>query len=294
LKKKVFVIIVSYNGEKWLEKNLSSLKNSIYPVKTIVVDNNSSDASSEIIRSFQDVQLINSKENLGFGLANNLAMKEALSKDADYLFLLNQDTWVFPETIGNLVSAAEEYNNFGILSPLHYSGNEVVLDESFETYWNRKTQTFEDKIDEVPFVNAAAWLIPRRVLEKVGYFEPLYRHYGEDRNYVTRVLFHNFKIGIVTNANICHDRIVKRNFKKDVTQSKYKILTEVLNINNSIVVGYTQGLINVFGLPKYFYKHYSIALVTQLFFKLIWYYLSLLFSVNMISNKRLSHKNDRY
>ncbi|HBR55053.1 MAG TPA: glycosyltransferase family 2 protein [Flavobacteriaceae bacterium] len=294
MKKKVFVIIVSYNGEKWLEKNLSSLKNSIYPVKTIVVDNNSSDASSEIIRSFQDVQLINSKENLGFGLANNLAMKEALSKDADYLFLLNQDTWVFPETIGNLVSAAEEYNNFGILSPLHYSGNEVVLDESFETYWNRKTQTFEDKIDEVPFVNAAAWLIPRRVLEKVGYFEPLYRHYGEDRNYVTRVLFHNFKIGIVTNANICHDRIVKRNFKKDVTQSKYKILTEVLNINNSIVVGYTQGLINVFGLPKYFYKHYSIALVTQLFFKLIWYYLSLLFSVNMISNKRLSHKNDRY
>ena len=294
MKKKVFVIIVSYNGEKWLEKNLSSLKNSIYPVKTIVVDNNSSDASSEIIRSFQDVQLINSKENLGFGLANNLAMKEALSKDADYLFLLNQDTWVFPETIGNLVSAAEEYNNFGILSPLHYSGNEVVLDESFETYWNRKTQTFEDKIDEVPFVNAAAWLIPRRVLEKVGYFEPLYRHYGEDRNYVTRVLFHNFKIGIVTNANICHDRVIKRNFKKDVTQSKYKILTEVLNINNSIVVGYTQGLINVFGLPKYFYKHYSIALVTQLFFKLIWYYLSLLFSVNMISNKRLSHKNDRY
>tara|TARA_R110002072_G_scaffold14272_2_gene59409 strand:+ start:117509 stop:118393 length:885 start_codon:yes stop_codon:yes gene_type:complete len=294
LKKKVFVIIVSYNGEKWLEKNLSSLKNSIYPVKTIVVDNNSSDASSEIIRSFQDVQLINSKENLGFGLANNLAMKEALSKDADYLFLLNQDTWVFPETIGNLVSAAEEYNNFGILSPLHYSGNEVVLDESFETYWNRKIQTFDGKIDEVPFVNAAAWLIPRRVVEKVGYFEPLYRHYGEDRNYATRVLFHNFKIGIVTNANICHDRIVKRNFKKDVTQSKYKILTEVLNINNSIVVGYTQGLINVFGLPKYFYKHYSIALVTQLFFKLIWYYLSLLFSVNMISNKRLSHKNDRY
>ena len=81
---------------------------------------------------FQDVQLINFKENLGFGLANNLAMKESLSKDADYLFLLNQDTWVFPETIGNLVSAAEEYNNFGILSPLHYSGNEVVLDENFE------------------------------------------------------------------------------------------------------------------------------------------------------------------
>ena len=294
MKKKVFVIIVSYNGEKWLEKNLSSLKNSIYPVKTIVVDNNSSDASSEIIRSFQDVQLINFKENLGFGLANNLAMKESLSKDADYLFLLNQDTWVFPETIGNLVSAAEEYNNFGILSPLHYSGNEVVLDENFETYWNRKTQTFEDKIDEVPFVNAAAWLIPRRVVEKVGYFEPLYRHYGEDRNYVTRVLFHNFKIGIVTNANICHDRVIRRNFKKDVTQSKYKILTEVLNINNSIVVGYSKGLINVFGLPKYFYKHYSIALVTQLFFKLIWYYLSLLFSVNMISNKRLSHKNDRF
>lgn len=288
--KNVFVIIVSYNSEQWLQKNLQSLKNSIYPVKTIVVDNNSSDGSIAIIKLFPEVQLILSGKNLGFGAANNIAIKEALSQSADYVFLLNQDTWVFPETIGNLVKVAEANRDYGIVSPMHFSGDGITLDKNFETYWRKKNQVLGTKIDEVPFVNAAAWLIPKAVIEKVGFFEPMFSHYGEDRNYVTRVLFHDFKIGIVNDAKICHDRIIKRHFRKDSIQSKYKILAEVLNVNNSLFAGYVNGLLNVVGLPKYFYKYYSFSSAAHLFFILIWYYLGLLLNFFKIFKKRSSYK----
>lgn len=289
LQKNVFVILVSYNGEQWLQKNLQALKNSICPVKIIVVDNNSTDGSVAVIKSFPEVELILSDKNLGFGLANNIGIKKAMSQLADYVFLLNQDAWVFPETIGNLVEAAETNKDFGILSPVHFSGDGIALDKNFETYWNKKKQVLGTKIDEVPFVNAAAWLVPKKVVEKVGFFEPLFSHYGEDRNYADRVLFHGFKIGVVKNAKICHDRIIKRHFKKDVVQSKYKLLAAVLNVNNSVFTGYANGLLNVFGLPKYFYKYYSLSSVAHLFFILLWYYLGLLFNFFKILKKRSSY-----
>lgn len=289
LQKNVFVILVCYNGEQWLQKNLQALKNSICPVKIIVVDNNSTDGSVAVIKSFPEVELILSDKNLGFGWANNIGIKKALPQSADYVFLLNQDAWVFPKTIGNLVKAAAANEDFGILSPVHFSGGGVALDKNFETYWSKKNKVLDTKIDEVPFVNAAAWLVPKKVIEKVGFFEPLFSHYGEDRNYADRVLFHGFKIGVVKNAKICHDRTIERNFKKDAVQSKYKLLARVLNVNDSVFTGYANGLLNVFGLPKYFYKYYSLSSAAHLFFILLRYYLGLLFNFFTILKKRANY-----
>ncbi|AUP80293.1 glycosyltransferase family 2 protein [Flavivirga eckloniae] len=290
LKKNVFVIIVSYNGEKWLVKNLESLKQSLFPIKTIVIDNSSSDNTVEIVKSFSDVQLILSKENLGFGKANNLGIKEALNQGADYVFLLNQDTWIYPETIGNLIKVAELDEKYGIISPIHFSGDENVLDENFKVYWSKKTAAITKNLDEVPFVNAAAWLISKQVIEKVGYFELMFSHYGEDRNYADRVRYHNYKTVIVKDAKICHDREIRRHFNKDIIQSKYQLLGDVLNVNSSIFGGYFNAIRSVFGLPKYFYKYYTLSQVLQLFFKLNVYYLVLKMKIFTILKKRGGYK----
>lgn len=288
--KKVFIIIVSYNGEKWLQKNLESLQQSTYPVKALVVDNCSTDNSVAIIESFEQVQLIKSDANLGFGKANNLGIKEALKQQTDYVFLLNQDTWMYPNTITELVAVAESNSDYGIVSPLHFSSDDTVLDENFKTYWDRKTGVISDTIDELPFVNAAAWLIPKSVIEKVGYFETMFQHYGEDRNYVTRISFHQYKVVIAKKAKICHDRQIKRNLKKDTTQSKYQILNQVLNINDSLFLSYWKGFFSVLGLPKYFRNYYSVSQTIQLFFSLLGYFVGLKLQVFSIINKRASYK----
>ncbi|ALJ04822.1 glycosyl transferase [Pseudalgibacter alginicilyticus] len=288
--KKVFIIIISYNGEKWLQKNLESLQQSNYPIQVLVVDNHSTDNSVAIIESFTNIQLIKSDANLGFGKANNLGIKEALKQEADYVFLLNQDTWVFPDTIGSLVLVAESNKKYGILSPLHFSNDATVLDENFNTYWNRKTNEISENIDEVPFVNAAAWLIPKHVVEQIGYFEWMFQHYGEDRNYVNRVVFHDYKVVIVKASKICHDRTIVRNFKKDMLQSKFQILNAILNVNHSLFKSYWNGFISVFGLPKYFFKYYSLLQSLELFFSLLGYFIGLKIKVFSILKTRSSYK----
>ncbi len=278
---------MTYNGSKWIEKCINSLLRSIYPINILVVDNCSTDDSVELLKQFSEIHLIQSKENLGFGRANNIGIDYALKNKADYVFLLNQDTWVFDDTISNLVVMAQNNPSFGIVSPMHFSGDEKTLDKGFVTYYNRNVEENAGKnIAIVPFVNAAAWLVSSACLQKVGGFESLFGHYGEDRNYCDRVLYHQFQIVIAKNAKICHDRKISRSFKKDLIQSKYKMLSQVLDINNTLFASYANALQSVFGLPKYFKQSYSFTFITQLFYNLVVYYLQLIFRMKVIKMTR--------
>lgn len=278
---------MTYNGSKWIEKCINSLLRSIYPINILVVDNCSTDDSVELLKQFSEIHLIQSKENLGFGKANNIGIDYALNNKADYVFLLNQDTWVFDDTISNLVVMAQNNPSFGIVSPMHFSGDEKTLDKGFVTYYNRNVEENAGKnIAIVPFVNAAAWLVSSACLQKVGGFESLFGHYGEDRNYCDRVLYHQFQIVIAKNAKICHDRKISRSFKKDLIQSKYKMLSQVLDINNTLFASYANALQSVFGLPKYFKQSYSFTFITQLFYNLVVYYLQLIFRMKVIKMTR--------
>jgi GT2 family glycosyltransferase len=62
------------------------------------------------------------------------------------------------------------------------------------------------EVYEVPFVNAAGWLLSKKCLETVGGFDPVFFHYGEDDNYCQRVLFHGLKIGVTPQTFLKHDR----------------------------------------------------------------------------------------
>ncbi|BCY28257.1 glycosyltransferase family 2 protein [Flavobacterium okayamense] len=290
MQQKVVVIIVTYNGSKWLNKCLQSLQQSVLPVSVIAIDNASTDNSVAILKQFSFVEVIQSETNLGFGKANNIVIYKALEQNFDYYFLLNQDTWIEPDTIQKLVETAEQNHKFGIVSPMHFSAHETSLDTNFEMYWKRKTNSITHQVDEVPFVNAAAWLLSKEVIKKVGYFEPMFNHYGEDRNYADRVHYHGYSIVIVKESKIYHDRTITRNFQKDVKQSKYKMLAEVLNVNHNYIVGLLKAFRNVIGLPKYFSKFYSASKVFSMFWQLLGYYILLKLHFMTILKARRSYK----
>ena len=288
--KKIFVVIVTYNGAHWIDKNIPSLLNSAYPVNIIVVDNKSTDNTLRLLEKYPDVDVVKSETNLGFGKANNIGMQRALSLGADYLFLLNQDAWIFKDTISVLVAKMQKYPKIGLLSPLHFSANAIDLDRSFATYYGRKTEELDSSTAVVPFVNAAAWMLSKECVEKVGFFEPLFGHYGEDRNYCDRIAYHKFLIAVDGNARIVHDRVITRNFNKDLIQSKFKILATLLNVNCSIGKSYMLGLKEALGLPKYFSKFYGWAKACVLLFKLITYYLIQVFNLSQITKARNNAK----
>jgi GT2 family glycosyltransferase len=213
---RVYCVVVAYNGSKWIRQCIASLSNSSYPLNIIVVDNNSQDDTTDIIKKdFRQVDLILLPENSGFGGANNVGIGKALDKDADFVFLLNQDAWVEPETVEKLLNALRENYQYGIVSALHYTGSGNKLDAGFYSYILRdyskdeiaKAMLLSDsEIKQVSFINAAAWLVSRPCFERVGGFSPLFFVYGEDNDYVNRVKFHGLKLGYLSNCKIYHDR----------------------------------------------------------------------------------------
>ena len=177
---KVLVIIVSYNFEQWMERCLGSLRLSELPVDVLVIDNDSKDRTTELIRAqYPEVRLIENKKNLGFGRANNLGMQIALEEGYDFAFLMNQDAWIDPNTIGTLVSISLKYPEYGILSPVHLTGKGDKPDPGFGDYAGIQTLKELSKSNEIlplPFINAAFWMIPIAVLKQVGGFSPLFYH----------------------------------------------------------------------------------------------------------------------
>lgn len=247
----VYVIIVTYNGSRWVEKCFNSLKMSSLPLQIIVVDNQSTDNTIALIRSgYPDVKVIRSEENLGFGKANNKGISEALNLGADYVFLLNQDAWIMPDTIATLVAAHEKHPEYFVLSPVHLDGTGKKLDFGFSIYISPyhcenmvsdlilKNASPRD-VYTTSFVNAAFWLISRQAIEQIGLFDPIFPHYGEDDDYMHRVIYHGGKTGICPVSFGCHDRIQElASVKKFPYEKRYKrqivgCLITLMNINRS-------------------------------------------------------------
>lgn len=246
---KLFVIIVTYKGKQWYDRCFTSLRESTIPVQTIVVDNASNDGTVEYIREhFPEIHLVESKENLGFGRANNIGMRYALDHGCDYVFLLNQDAWVELDTLEKLVSIHLNHPEYGILSPIHLNAMKTGIEKGLVNYLDDAHITdkslFEDlyfgrlkELYKTNYVNAAAWLLPRRTLETVGGFDPIFSHYGEDDNYMHRVVFHKMKIGICPMCIAVHDterRIVAA--EKKVQTSSSSLLAEVTNVNTQLSI----------------------------------------------------------
>lgn len=224
---KIAVIIVTYNGIKWIEKCLDHALNSTVEIKVYVIDNGSSDGTLGFIKeNYPQVEIIESTVNLGFGKANNLAISKAIDDGYTYFFLLNQDGYVETNTIRNLVEFSKSNPTYGILSPIQRNGNGDKLDFNFsklmrqdncpgfinDSYFKQLKAHYD-----VKFVMAAFWLINIETIRSIGVFNPVFPHYGEDNDYANRVLYHGKKIGIVTSAIANHDREFRENsLAKDI------------------------------------------------------------------------------
>lgn len=214
---KLLVIIVTYNGLQWIERCLKSIYKSTFIPDVIIIDNGSIDGTQDFItKNFQKVILKQSETNLGFGKANNIGIEYAIKNDYTYVYLLNQDAWVLPDTFDKLIMLQNKNPEFGILSPIQVEANLKKIDSNFAHYvcsWNSNHDFLSDcymdalhDIYEVPQVMAAHWLISCLCYKQVGLFSPSFPHYGEDDNYAQRVRYHGFKIGIVPSAIGVHDR----------------------------------------------------------------------------------------
>lgn len=237
--KKALVIVVTFNGLHWLERCLGSV---YADADLYVFDNDSTDGSADFVAAhFPQAKLVRSAENLGFSKPNNLGFDYALKHGYDYVYLLNQDAWIEPTTLGTLIAVSEAHPEYAVLSPMQMTDGFEELDRQFGKLLTmgvalRFTHRRATSPTAVRRVMAAHWLIPRKSLETIGLFSDLFPIYGNDDNWCDRARFHGFKIGIIHEARAVHDRAYREEPKEKVIFRNYYMgsLVRLCDINRPL------------------------------------------------------------
>ncbi len=228
------IIIVNWNGEKFLPDCLKSIADNPPSVsyEVIVIDNDSSDGSPQWLGSDEPKRMfpegnfnfIKSEENLGFGRANNLVIEQTKTP---FVFLLNPDTIVKPGSIETLLETLQLDIRIGIAIPKVVDLNGVVqpsvwavptatklIVEGLGLYrliprklrgeWLLFRHWSYDKSRNVPLASGCAMMAKRKMIENVGTFDPAIFMYGEDLEWCYRMGANGWHIRFDPRAVIIH------------------------------------------------------------------------------------------
>ncbi len=209
---KVGIVILNYNG--WLDTRdcLSAIDRLTYGnFETYVVDNASTNDSVEQLRSnARRAQVIESAENLGFGRGNNLGICHAMKGGADFVWLLNNDTKVDPNSLTALVERMEQDAQIGAVGSVLYWMDEparVQVWGGCSVNWVLgRTGVFTRPVAEsrIDYLCGASMLIRRDVLEQVGMFDDGFFMYWEDADLGVRIRRAGWKLAVAPGARILH------------------------------------------------------------------------------------------
>lgn len=216
---KTCVVIVSYRGSADTEICLASLAASLVPVQVVVVDTTPFDEElSAVLEHYPAVKLIQAGENLGFGRGNNVGIRWALEHTAcEFLFLLNNDAAVFPDSVSRLESYLEEHAELSILTPriayrddpgrLWYGGGEIdwrrvsAVAPGFNESVNAPTALRERN---VTFASGCALFMRRSAMETIRGFDSRFFMYEEDVEWCLRAYAKGYVIRYVPSILILH------------------------------------------------------------------------------------------
>lgn len=231
--KSLYVIVLNYNGFENSVVCVKSLLKSRVPqgfsLKIVIVDNASKDGSGKKLKNEfpQVITLLNSK-NLGYSGGNNTGIEFALSKNADYILVINNDTNVLRDAVFEMVMGMRA-NNFDIVCPkiyfekgFEYHKDRYRKEDLGKVFWfaggemdwaniigfhrgvDQVDQGQFDQETQTDFITGACFLAKREVFEKVGMFDARYFLYYEDADLSMRIKRAGFKIGFTPKAVIYH------------------------------------------------------------------------------------------
>ncbi len=235
-KPKVSIIILTWNAYKMTSQQLvdvARLDTNGMNVETIIVDNGSTDDTISKLTEYKlpnmGYKFIETGKNLGFAGGNNVGMKDAIKRGADYIILMNNDLILSKDILTKMVSLAESDNSIGTIAPKMYfaKGYEFHKDrytksESGNVIWyaggiidrdnvysvhrgvDEVDQGQYNKIEDTDFTNGACVLITKEVIKKIGYMNESYFLYWEDADYSERIKRAGFRVVYTPETKLWH------------------------------------------------------------------------------------------
>ncbi len=281
----ISVVIVNFNVRYFLEQCILSVRAASKNLQTeiIVVDNNSSDESCELLQNkYPEVKLISNKKNTGFSKANNQGVEIALGK---YVLILNPDTVVAEDAFEQLMSFAEAKINLGIVGVKLIDGSGNFLPESKRGIPTPKvafnklfgisskqtgkyyaTHLNENDTGVVDVLVGAFMFLKKEVYQEVNGFDEDYFMYGEDIDLSYKVKIHGYQNFYFSNTQVIHYK--GESTKKDLKYLKYFLGAMKIFYKKHFKLNLLYDFIMSFGIQIwYFLKFFKFKFYTEGKFK---------------------------
>jgi len=220
-----YIIILTWNGKKYLNKLFNSLDNLTYPKnshKILVLDSGSTDGTIfylEKLESQGKIELIKLKENKGFTGGNNIGMQHALDNGAENIILLNQDTYVQPAFLEHLIAKTKSDKSIGVVQSLilHYKDKNKIQSFGNQLHylgygWSggnwlevNQTDILTESKNKMIYASGAAVLYTAKMLKEIGLFDENYFSYHEDSDICLRAKLRGYKVALAEKSIIYHD-----------------------------------------------------------------------------------------
>ena len=239
----VSVLILNYNGKRYLDTCLSSVLQTKYRnFEVIFVDNGSSDESSRFVKQRfghdQKLRIITLSKNLGFAEGNNVGALN-VNRNGKYLVFLNNDTKVDSEWLTKLVEPMESNPQIGIAQPKILSLSKPEIIDSTGGFINKiglvrergrgeKDTNQYNNISEVFYAKGAALIIRRCLWSKLGGFDPVYFLFWEDTDLCWRARLMGYKVVFVPDSVVYH-------FSSATANEHYANYTQFFDVRNRII-----------------------------------------------------------
>jgi len=199
------IVIVSYNTVDLLRDCLQSVLSQLgRHDEVIVVDNASSDGSADMVANhFQNISLIASDKNLGFGKANNKGI--ALAK-SELIWLLNPDTRLMPTALDKAVGFMASNSSIGMAGTalIYPDGSPQSSVERRYPGHRHARAKLGHLPGEIAWVMGASIVARRDALESVGGFDEQFFLYGEEIDLCLMVRKRGWPIGFIKDAAVVH------------------------------------------------------------------------------------------
>ncbi len=203
---KLVAVVLNWNGGDDTRAALASLDG----IETICVDNGSTDGSDRAVEAdFPQVELIRTGANLGFAGGNNLGIRRALERGADWVMLMNNDATAEKGLAAALERAAANRPDAGLLActVLHEDGAVQYAGAGFKSwlgYSGRVATRIPAGLQDVARADGAAMAVSRAAVERAGVLDTELFAYVEDVEWSLRIRHAGFAVVVVPEARVRH------------------------------------------------------------------------------------------
>ncbi len=223
----VFVIVLNYNGAATLNDCLASIFQSSWApgmlvrLQVVVVDNASTDNSfADARQRFGVVEYIKNSANIGFAAGNNVGIRFALERDADYVILVNHDARLHKETIARLINAGMAQKQPSILCPQILTPSGAVWYAGATIDWRHMRVTHHqsplhgDVTIPTQVATGCVMCIHKDIFATAGLLNESYFLYYEDADFSLCARKHGYGVGVVPTATATHDEVSEQRAQK--------------------------------------------------------------------------------